>query len=222
MRAMILAAGRGERMGAMTLNTPKPLLSVGGKYLIEYAIESLKTAGISEIVINIFYHAQQIKDRLGNGQRYGVNIFYSEEKDRLETGGGIFNALSLLGDDPFIVMSSDIITDYQLKQLPREPNGLAHLLLVNNPVYHAKGDFGLGNQSLLDLNAQPTLTFASVGVYRKELFKHCQPGYFRLSELLIPAIKNQQITGEKYSGLWLNIGTSNDLAAANLLLQKHS
>src|SRR5437868_3465740 len=111
-RAMILAAGRGERMGELTLNTPKPLLRVDGRYLIEYGIESIKNAGIKEIVINISWHAEKIKAALGDGSQYGVNIIYSEEAERLETGGGIFKALPLLGSEPFLVMSSDIITDY--------------------------------------------------------------------------------------------------------------
>ena len=145
MRAMILAAGRGKRMGALTQHTPKPLLKMGDNYLIEYSIANLVRAGIKNIVINISYQGEQIKTALGDGKRYGAAISYSEEAERLETGGGIFNALPLLGNEPFLVVSSDIITDYALTTLPKQPDGLAHLVLVSNPVYHPDGDFGLAN-----------------------------------------------------------------------------
>src|SRR5262245_47836758 len=138
-KAMILAAGRGERMGELTSLQPKPLLRVAGHYLIEYAIANIKRAGISDIVINVSYRADQIKSALGDGKRYGVNIVYSEEKERLETGGGIFQALPLLGNEPFLVYSCDIITNYPLNLLPHQPNGLAHLIMVTNPVYHPHG-----------------------------------------------------------------------------------
>lgn len=210
MRAMILAAGRGARMRELTNHIPKPLIKVKDKYLIEYAIANLQQAGIKEVVINISYHGEQIKSTLGNGERYGMKFYYSEEPERLETGGGIFQALSLLGDDPFIVISSDIITDFSLASFPHEPKGLAHLLMVENPSWHAKGDFGL-NEDKVCLNVTPTFTFANIGIYRKELFSECTPGYFRLASLLIPAIEKQQITGEKYNGHWYNIGTPEDL-----------
>lgn len=210
MRAMILAAGRGERMGELTKNTPKPLLRAKGKYLIEYSIDSLKQAGIREIVINISYRADQIKAALGNGEKYGVKIFYSEEEERLETGGGICKALPLLGHQPFIVMSSDIITDYPLNQFPENPHSLAHLMMVTNPHFHPNGDFGLTG-GRIDLAAKPTLTFASVGVYKPDLFNGCEPGFFRLTKLLLPAIENGCVTGEHYEGKWHNIGTPHDL-----------
>ena len=213
MRAMILAAGRGERMGARTANTPKPLLRVGGKYLIDYSIESLKRAGIKEIVINISYFADQIKSALGDGSRYGVSILYSEEKERLETGGGIFQALPLLGDE-FIVMSSDVITDFPLQQLSCDENKLAHLIVVDNPYYHPRGDFGIRNGKL-DLQATPTYTFGNIGLYRKELFANCEPGHFRLTNVLMPAINAGKITGEHYRGMWYNIGTPQELEQVN-------
>lgn len=211
MRAMILAAGRGERMGELTTHVPKPLLRVGEHCLIEYSITNLKRAGIDEIVINISYHAEQIKTHLGDGSRYGVKLFYSEEKERLETGGGIFQALPLLGNDPFIVLSCDVITDFPLSTLPKQPKGLAHLVLVQNPTYHPRGDFGLIND-MISLSAAPTLTFANVSVMRPELFANCELGHFRLGKLLMPAIQNNQMTGESYQGLWYNVGTPDDLA----------
>lgn len=217
MRAMILAAGRGERMGELTRDTPKPLLRVGQFYLIEYAIMNLVRAGIREIVINLAYRGEQIKTALGNGERYGVAIQYSEEKERLETGGGILKALPLLGDAPFIVLSSDVITDYPLDQLPKDPVGLAHLVMVENPAYHTKGDFGL-DQNYLTLNSEKTFTFGNVSVIRPALFDHCEPGHFRLTQLLLPAIQKKQLTGEYYQGLWYNVGTALDLAQASTAL----
>ncbi len=214
MRGMILAAGRGERMGALTQQTPKPLLKVASQYLIQYAIASLRTAGIHEIVINISYEAQQIKTALGDGSRFGVNLVYSEESERLETGGGIVQALPLLGEQPFVVMSSDIITDYPLKNLPQHLSGLAHLVMVTNPAYHLHGDFGLQREWLTHA-AKPTLTYANFGVFHPDLFAGCNIEPFRLANLLHPAIAARQITGEHYQGKWLNIGTAQDLAAAD-------
>lgn len=212
MRAMILAAGRGERMGALTANTPKPLLRVGDHYLIEYAIASVKRAGIQEIVINVSYLAEQIKQAIGDGEKYGVSIVYSEEAERLETGGGILQALPLLGDDPFMVLSCDVIADYPLMQLPKEPDGLAHLVMVANPHYHPRGDFALVDGKIkLD---EPKLTFGNISVLRPELFAACTAGHFRLTKVLMPAIEKAQVSGEYYQGLWYNIGTPEDLADA--------
>ena len=210
MRGMILAAGRGVRMGALTENTPKPLIKAAGKYLIEYSIESLTRLGVRDIVINICYHRDQIKKILGDGSRYGATFHYSEEEEALETGGGIFQALPLLGDEPFIVLSSDVITDYPLKQLPREPEHLAHLILVDNPSFHPRGDFCLTDQSIY-LAEQNQFTFANVGIYRPELFANCRPGKFRLGDLIKQAVKNSQVTGEYYRGVWHNVGTPDDL-----------
>lgn len=208
-RAMILAAGRGQRMGKLTEFLPKPLLYVQGRFLIEYAISNLKQAGIEEIIINVSYRAEQIKASLGDGSRYDVKIIYSEEKERLETGGGIFQALPLLGSHPFIVMSSDIITDYALSQLPQELDGLAHLVLVNNPVYHLQGDYELANKRIS--LGSPKLTFANIGVYHPDLFANCKPGHFRLTHVLNPAIEKELVTGEHYQGKWHNVGAPDDL-----------
>lgn len=213
MRAMILAAGRGERMKALTETTPKPLLQVNGKYLIEYAIDNLRLAGVHDIVINVSWLANRIKSALGDGKQYGVNIAYSEEPERLETGGGITKALPLLGDDPFIVLSADVITDYPLKKLPQQPKGLAHLVLVDNPPFHPYGDFGLSDKHV-DILSAPAYTFGNMGVYRPELFDGCRAEPFPLSQLLFPAIRKQQITGEYYKGVWYNVGTPEDLQQA--------
>lgn len=216
MRGMILAAGRGERMRLLTDNIPKPLLRVKNKYLIEYAIDNLKLAGVREIVVNISWHADAIKKALGDGKQYGVSIVYSEEPERLETGGGIAKALPLLGEDPFIAVSADIITDYPLNALPRQPQGLAHLILVDNPPFHPYGDFGL-NGKHVDVLSAPAYTFANIGVYRPEMFDGCGVACFPLSKLLFPAIRKQQVTGEYYKGVWYNVGTPEELKFVNEL-----
>lgn len=214
MRAMILAAGRGERMGQLTTAIPKPLLQVQGRYLIEYSIISLKNAGITDIVINTAYLGEQIQAALGDGRRYGVAIHYSTEAERLETGGGIFKALPLLGNEPFVVLSADVITDYPLVNLPKHPAHLAHLVVVPNPVYHPQGDFGL-QDGLLITNAPAKYTFSNIGVYHPDLFAACRPGHFRLGDLLFSAIERKQITGELYLGGWFNVGTPDDLKMLN-------
>ncbi len=210
MRGMILAAGRGARMGALTEHTPKPLLKAGGKYLIEYSIFSLIDAGVRDIVINISYHAEQIKQALGDGSRYQVRFHYSEEAEALETGGGILQALPLLGNAPFIVLSSDVITDYPLRQLPSSPKKLAHLILVDNPVFHPRGDFCLTGDVIYRV-AQNQFTFGNVGLYHPELFAGCQPGKFRLGDLINRAVEDSAVTGEHYCGVWHNMGTTEDL-----------
>jgi MurNAc alpha-1-phosphate uridylyltransferase len=214
MRAMILAAGRGERMGALTAKTPKPLLKVAGRYLIEHVIHRLKSAGIDEIVINVSYLAQQIKTALGYGDRYGVTLAYSEETERLETGGGIYRALPLLGDAPFLVVSADIMTDFSFAHLPKSPHSLAHLVLVDNPAFHPQGDFGL-ETGIIKMQARPRLTFANIGVYRPELFSSCHETYFPLNQLLYPAIRRCQITGEYFQGTWFNIGLPEEFIKVN-------
>jgi MurNAc alpha-1-phosphate uridylyltransferase len=210
MRAMILAAGRGERMGMLTAETPKPLLRAGGHYLIEYVLRHLQQAGITEIVMNVAYRGEQIQQALGNGSRYGVQIEYSVEEQRLETGGGIFKALPLLGSEPFLVMSSDVVTDFPLSTLPLQPEGLVHLVLVQNPAFHPHGDFGL-RAGKVDMDAKPAHTFGNVGVYRREFFAACSPGYFPLNQILFPAIRAGLVTGECYQGRWFNIGMAEQL-----------
>lgn len=214
MRAMILAAGRGERMGELTAAVPKPLLRVAGHYLIEYVIANLKRADIRDIVINVSYHAEQIQAALGSGERYGVKIDYSVEKERLEVGGGIIHALPLLGKRPFIVVSGDVITDYTLANMPSEPAGLAHLVMVDNPPFHSAGDFGL-NKDVVDLAATPRFNFGNMGVYCSEIFRACPAGHMKWREVMIPVIRSGQVTGEHYQGAWYNIGTAQDLEKIN-------
>lgn len=212
MRAMILAAGRGSRMGALTEKTPKPLLRINDRYLIDYSIRALSHVGIKDIVINISYHAEQIKAALGSGTEYGVNILYSEEEEALETGGGIYKALPLLGADPFIVLSADVITDYPLHPLLNKTCDLAHLVLVENPPYHPGGDFCLESNKIT-YGQGTTFTFGNIGLYKPELFSNCKPGKFRLGDLLKEAILQGRISGEFYSGKWHNVGTPQDLSS---------
>lgn len=214
MRVMILAAGRGERMGELTKRCPKPLLRVGNRALIEYALYQCKLANFTEVVINVSYHGDQIMETLGDGSRFGLSITYSIEPERLETGGGIVKALPLLGSDPFIVLSGDVITGVALEKLPRTLNSLAHLVLVPNPDFHPQGDFGF-QAGLLNRHTQPRYTFGNVGVYHPDLFAGCDVHPFPLNQLLFPAIEKQQITGEIYQGPWYNVGTPAQLADIN-------
>jgi MurNAc alpha-1-phosphate uridylyltransferase len=220
MRAMILAAGRGQRMANLTKETPKPLLRVQGSYLIEYAIGALTKIGIKDIVINVSYLGEQIKSALGNGVRYGVRLHYSEEPQALETGGGIFKALPLLGFEPFIVVSGDVIAEYPLEKLIDYPEKLAHLVLVDNPDFHPEGDFYLQANQIVRSGKQK-FTFSNIGVYRPELFANCQPGTFRLGDLLKKAIAQDQVTGEYYQGVWYNVGTPEQLEAVSKAIIKY-
>lgn len=206
MRAMILAAGRGERMRPLTDTTPKPLLKVGGKCLIEYHIEHLVAAGFTEIVINHAYLGEQIERTLDDGQRYGAQLHYSPEWVALETGGGIFNALPLLGNAPFLVVNGDIWCDYPFAQLRRALTGLAYLILVNNPTHNLQGDFCLIKHHVSQ-DGTPRLTFSGIGVYHPDLFKNCTQGSFSIVPLLIKAMQAGQVNGEHYQGQWLDIGT---------------
>lgn len=222
MKAMILAAGRGERMRPLTDHTPKPLLQVGGKALIEHLIEAMVRAGFRELVINHAHLGGHIEDALGDGARYGAQIAWSREPEgALETGGGIHQALPLLGDAPFLAVNSDIWTDYPFARLHREPDGLAHLVLIDNPPHHPQGDFALQN-GLVRPEGAPRLTFSGIGLYRPELFKDCSPGKFPLAPLLRAAMQREAVSGEHYRGVWLDIGTPERLAALDRDLANRS
>lgn len=218
-RAMILAAGRGERMRPLTDQTPKPLLPVGGQALIEYPIQALAASGIRDIVVNLGYLGAQIRDYLGNGQCWGVNIEYSPEPPgALETGGGIFHALPLLGSAPFIVINGDVWSDYPYAHLPRHLSGLGHLVLVANPRHHPQGDFALGAGQRVCNQSQPRLTFSGISVLHPALFAGCQAERFPLSPLLRAAADAGQLSGEHYTGQWLDIGTPQRLQALDAQL----
>jgi len=208
MRAMILAAGRGERMRPLTDTRPKPLLEVGGKPLIQYHLEALARAGIKDVVINLAWHGELIRGALGDGERFGLRICYSEEPGgALETGGGILAALPLLGPGPFLVISGDVWTDFPLESCSqRLANGdVAHFVLVPNPQFHAHGDFGLEGGRLLD--RAPRHTYANIGVLRAEFFADRQPGRFALAPLMFEWIRRGRVSGELYQGRWYNLGT---------------
>lgn len=216
MKAMILAAGKGERMRPLTLHTPKPLLPVGGKALIEHHIDALARAGFSELVINHAWLGAQIEAALGDGQRYGVTLRYSAESQPLETGGGIYQALPLLGEAPFVVVNADVWTDYDFSCLPRTLSGLAHLVMVDNPEHHPEGDFVL-RDGQLSLEGQSALTYSGMAVLAPALFQECQAGTFNLAPLLRMAMRQGQVSGEHYTGRWIDIGTQERLLQAERL-----
>ncbi len=220
MKAMILAAGKGERMRPLTLTTPKPLVRVAGVPLIEYHLRALAAAGFNEIVINHAWLGQQIEDHLGDGSRFGLSIQYSPEGEPLETGGGIFRALPLLGDDAFLVVNGDIWTDYDFSVLHQPINGLAHLVLADNPPHHPKGDFTLIDGKVQDgePDAQ-TLTYSGIAVLHPQLFDGCSDGAFKLAPLLRNAMAKDEVTGERLKGHWVDVGTYERLAEAEALIE---
>jgi MurNAc alpha-1-phosphate uridylyltransferase len=212
MKAMILAAGRGERLRPLTDHTPKPLLAAGGRPLIEHLVVALVAAGISDLIVNTAHLGERIEAYLGDGSRFGARIVYSPEGEALETGGGIFRALPLLGDGPFLVVNGDIATDFPFARLKGHPEGLAHLVLVPNPPHHAQGDFALDGGRVHDTGPERH-TFSGIGVYRPELFAGCAPGRFPLAPLLRQAMPEGKVSGELYEGFWMDIGTVERLEA---------
>lgn len=223
MKAMILAAGKGERLRPLTLHTPKPLVRAAGVPLIEYHLRALAAAGFGELVINHAWLGQQIEDHLGDGSRFGVSIRYSPEGEPLETGGGIFKALPLLGDEPFLVVNGDIFTDYAFAQLRKPLAGLAHLVLVDNPAHHPQGDFLLtGGQVSDGQGAGERLTYSGLAVLSPQLFEGCEPGAFKLAPLLRQAMARGLVSGERHAGRWIDVGTHERLADVERLLQESS
>jgi MurNAc alpha-1-phosphate uridylyltransferase len=212
---MILAAGRGERMRPLTDVTPKPLLRVGGKPLIERHVERLAQAGVERIVVNLFWLGALIRDFLGDGARYGVSISYSEEMPKaLETAGGIFRALPFLGPGPFLVVNGDVLSDFDFRGLTLGGAADAHLVLVPNPPQHPRGDFGV--QGGLALPSAPlTFTFSGIAAYRPEFFAGCVDGVFPLKPLLLRAMAAGRCSAEVYTGFWEDVGTPERLAALN-------
>ncbi|MDH3978793.1 MAG: nucleotidyltransferase family protein, partial [Gammaproteobacteria bacterium] len=202
MKAMILAAGRGERMRPLTDAAPKPLLRVNDKPLIQYHLEALGAAGIGEVVINLAWLGAQISDYLGDGSAYGLEITYTEEPvGALETGGGIFQALPLLGNEPFWIVNGDVFCefDYMPRQLDAE--SLGHLVMVPNPVHHLAGDFSLAGGRVVN-PGEHTLTYSGISILHPDLFAECEPGRFPLAPLLNNAIDHGRLSGELFSGLW--------------------
>lgn len=208
-------------MRPLTDHTPKPLLKVAGKALIEYTIENLVQAGISEIVINLAYLGEHIQHYLEDGARYQANIIYSNEGSTgLETAGGIKKALPLLGDSHFLVVNGDISCDFPLQNLIHKEVDLAHLVLVNNPIHNREGDFSIQSQSSLSVTGTPKHTYSGIGLYHPELFASIEPGKSALAPLLKKAMQASHITGELYSGFWMDVGTPQRLDKLNALLLK--
>lgn len=220
MYAMILAAGKGERMMPLSLATPKPLLQAAGKPLLQYHIEALAAAAVSDIVINTGRLGDQIESRFGRGECFGVTIHYSHEgEEPLGTGGGIRQALPLLGDRPFILVNGDVWTDFNYSDLPDRIAGLAHLVLVDNPVHNPDGDFALSSGQLA-LTGLPMLTYSGIGVYKPALFTSAGQGLFSLVPALKQAIHNNLVSGQRHTGRWFDIGTPERLVQLNHLLEQ--
>ncbi|MGY3265337.1 N-acetylmuramate alpha-1-phosphate uridylyltransferase MurU [Lysobacter sp. HA35] len=221
MKALVLAAGLGERMRPLTLTTPKPLLEVGGKSLIAWHLEKLAAIGVDEVIVNTSWLAEKFPDALGDGSRWGLRIRCIDEGPvPLETGGGMWNALTDLSPngEPFIVVNGDIWTDYDFACLPHDPDGLAHLVLVDNPAHNDAGDFALDGRMVRD-EGVPRYTFSGVGVYRRGLFDDWRsiigdmpgaaekPPRFKLAPLLRAAMRVDKVTGEHHRGAWTDVGT---------------
>jgi len=211
MKAIILAAGRGERLRPLTDNTPKPLVYAGNKRLIEYLIEALAKADFTDIVINYAHLGEQFPAALADGDKYGVKISYSPELDGgLETAGGIINALPLLGDAPFLVVNGDIWTDFDFSALANvelADDKLCHLLLVNNPEHNPEGDFALDNQNVVQVQGSNKFTYSGIGIYRQSMFEGFDNSKRALKPLFDVAIAKQQVSGQIYQGQWSDIGT---------------
>ena len=216
MRAMILAAGRGERMRPLTDKMPKSMLEVNGKPLIQYHVENLVQAGIVDIVINHAFFGEQIEAYLKDGKALGANIAYSAEGDQpLETAGGIVKALPLLGDKPFVTVNADIWTDFPFQDLLCESDGLpndsAHLILVDNPEHNPEGDFALSGEKVIN-QGEPMLTYSGVSIFTPGFFKDCTSGSAPLAPILRLAASEGRLTGSHYQGQWQDIGTPERLS----------
>jgi MurNAc alpha-1-phosphate uridylyltransferase len=226
MKALVFAAGKGERMRPLTEHTPKPLLVARGKRLVEWHLEKLAAAGVTDVVLNVAWLAAAFAPALGAGARWGLRLHFSYEGDEpLETGGGMLHALPLLGDAPFIAVNGDIHTDFDFARLPRTLSGLAHLVLVDNPDFHPRGDFALRADRRIADDGDDRLTFAGIGVYDPALLTGWRdvigptpgaahvPPRFRIVPLLQAAMARGLVTGEHHRGAWTDVGTPERLAA---------
>jgi len=225
--AIILAAGRGERMRPLTDATPKPLLPVGGKPLVAWLLERLAAAGIRDVVINHAHLGERLEAALGDGSRWGVRIAWSREGTALETAGGIANALGMLGERPFLAVSADIYTDFDFSRLAevagdiatRPDRRAAHFVLVDNPPFHPAGDMGLAQGRVR--REGPLLTYANIGVFHPSLFAGIAPGtHLRLFPWAYRFVDEGRVTGERFEGAWENVGTPGQLAALDRRLSR--
>lgn len=217
---MVLAAGRGERMRPLTDTTPKPLLPVAGKPLIGYHLERLAQAGIRDVVVNLSWLGEKLRAGLGDGSAYGVSISYTDEGPvPFETGGGIFNALPLLGPEPFLVVNGDTWTDIDFQDIELDTEALARLVLVPNPPHHPRGDFGLESGNVVERDTD-RFTYSGVGMYCPEFFADCTAGRFPLLPLLRRAIAAGRLRGQVHHGEWLDIGSPERLAALDQRLRQ--
>lgn len=220
MKAMILAAGRGERMGALTRRTPKPLLEVGGRPLIEHQVDRLAGAGFRDVVVNLAWLGERIAVRLGDGSRLGVRVRYSwEPEGALDTGGGIRRALPLLGGGRFVTVNSDVWSDYPFEKLRDAVAGDAHIVLVDNPAHHPAGDFALAPDGRVTGAAHGRLTFSGIGCYHPRLFAARETGRFPLAAVLHDAIEAGTLSGEHHRGEWIDVGTPARLEALDRRLR---
>ncbi|WP_022961612.1 N-acetylmuramate alpha-1-phosphate uridylyltransferase MurU [Halopseudomonas pelagia] len=220
MKAMILAAGKGERMRPLTLHTPKPLLPVAGKPLIQWHIEALRAAGVTDLVINHAWLGEQLEQHFAAGAALGVSIQWSPEGEPLETGGGIFKALGLLGEQPFLLVNGDVWVPFEFAGLALPDGMLAHLVLVDNPEFKTTADFVLVDGALS--NPQPGeqgLTYSGLAVLHPKLFEHERAGAFALAPLLRRAADTGRLSGEYFAGPWVDVGTPARLADAERLAQ---
>lgn len=215
MIAMLLAAGRGERLRPLTDEMPKALVEVNGKSLLERHLERVREAGIDTVVINLGWLGEQIVSRVGSGARYGLEVIFSQEGDNaLETGGGIHKALPFLGDGPFLVANADVYTDMPVPGVQLAKDCLGHLVMVPTPDYRQRGDFDLHAGRICN-SESPRLTFSGIAVYRPEFFYGCEAGRFPLAPMLREAADAAELSGELYEGLWADIGTLERLHAVN-------
>jgi MurNAc alpha-1-phosphate uridylyltransferase len=219
MKAMLLAAGRGERMRPLTDSLPKPLVPVAGRPLIAWHLAALAAAGYREVVVNTSWLAEALHAALGDGASFGVRITWSDEGPvPLETGGGIFRAVPLLGPGPFLVVNADIWTDIDFARLELESDAHAHLVLVANPPHNVRGDFGLDGDRVVSRDTD-RVTYSGVGVFRPEFFHDCSAGRFPLLPLLNRAIAARRLRGELHRGAWSDVGTAERLAALDARLR---
>ena len=220
MKVMILAAGRGERMGSLTDRVPKPLLEVGGRPLIEHQLLRLAAAGFRDVVVNLAWLGEQIVARLGDGSGFDVRIRYSHEPEgALDTGGGVRQALSLLGDERFAVVNADVWSDYPFERLRKAEGGDAHIVLVDNPAHHPYGDFALAPDGRVVVAGHDRLTFSGIGCYRSRLFAVRSCPRFALRAVLRDAIEAGTLHGEHHRGAWIDVGTPDRLEALDRTLR---